>query len=136
MLLQGATNLVAQFVRIVTKILKDLILKDYLPFLDDIGVKGLLFAYNNKEALLGIKQFVIEHVQTLNRTLIQLKRASCTISLKLQFYIDRIKIVGFICRVEGKTLNSVKVIKIFKWKPYTDIREARAFIRVCVYYQI
>jgi len=67
----------------VTKILKDLILKDYLPFLDDIGVKGLLFAYNNKEALLGIKQFVIEHVQTLNRTLIQLKRASCTISLKL-----------------------------------------------------
>jgi len=46
----------------VTKILKDLILKDYLPFLDDIGVKGLLSAYNNKEALLGIRRFVIEHI--------------------------------------------------------------------------
>ena len=59
---QGATNSVAQFVRIVTKILKDLILKDCLPFLDDIGVKGPLFAYNNKEALLSIKRFVKEHI--------------------------------------------------------------------------
>jgi len=46
----------------VTKILKDLILKDCLPFLDDIGVKGPLSAYNNKEALLGIRQFVIEYI--------------------------------------------------------------------------
>jgi len=69
-----------------------------------------------------------------NRTLIQLERASCTISLKLQFYIDGIKIVGFVCRVEGRTLNSTKVIKILKWKPYADIKEARAFIGVYVYY--
>ena len=50
--------------------------------------------------------------------------------------MDGIKIVGFVCGVEGRTLNSVKVIKILKWKPYADIREARAFIRVCVYYRI
>ena len=106
----------------MTKILKDLIPKDCLPFLDDIGVKGLLSAYNNKEALLGIKQFVIEHIQALNRTLVQLERASCTISLKSQFYIDGIKIVGFICRVEGRTPNSVKVIKILKWKPSSAFR--------------
>jgi hypothetical protein len=37
---QGTTNSIAQFVRIVTKILEDLISKDCLPFLDDIGVKG------------------------------------------------------------------------------------------------
>jgi len=48
--------------------------------------------------------------------------------------MDRIKIVGFICRVEGRTPNSAKVIKILKWKPYADIKEARAFIGVCVYY--
>jgi len=135
-LLQGATNLVAQFVRIVTKILEDLIPKDCLPFLDDIGVKGPLSAYNNEEALLGIKRFVIEHIQALNRTLIRLERARCTISLKLQFYMDGIKIVGFVCRAEGRTPNSVKVIKILKWKPCADIGEARAFIGVCVYYRI
>jgi len=48
--------------------------------------------------------------------------------------MNRIKIIGFVCRVEGKTPNSVKVIKILKWKPYTNIKEARAFIRVYVYY--
>jgi len=50
--------------------------------------------------------------------------------------MDRIKIVGFVYRVEGKTPNSMKVIKILKWKPYADIREARAFIGVYVYYWI
>jgi Reverse transcriptase (RNA-dependent DNA polymerase) len=35
---QGATNSVAQFVRIVTKILEDLVPEDCLSFLDDIGV--------------------------------------------------------------------------------------------------
>ena len=44
---QGATNSVAQFVRIVTKILEDLIPEDCLPFLDDIGIKGPLSTYNN-----------------------------------------------------------------------------------------
>jgi hypothetical protein len=47
-------NLVVQFVQIVTKILEDLILKDCLPFLDNISIKGLLFIYNNKEVLLSI----------------------------------------------------------------------------------
>ena len=50
-LLQSATNLVAQFVQIVTKMLKDLIPKDCLPFLDNIGIKRLLSVYNKKEAL-------------------------------------------------------------------------------------
>jgi hypothetical protein len=51
---QGATNSVAQFVQIVTKVLEDLILEDCLPFLDDISVKGLLFMYNDKEVILGV----------------------------------------------------------------------------------
>jgi hypothetical protein len=59
---QGATNLVAQFVRIVTKILEDLIPKDCLPFLDDIGVKGLLSTYENREVKPGIRQYVLEHI--------------------------------------------------------------------------
>jgi hypothetical protein len=46
----------------VTKILEDLILKDCLPFLDNISVKGLLFIYNNKEVILGIQQYVLEHI--------------------------------------------------------------------------
>ena len=67
---QGATNSVAQFVRIVTKILEDLIPEDCLPFLDDIGVKGPLSTYDDKEVLPGIRQFVMEHIQSLDRTLV------------------------------------------------------------------
>jgi hypothetical protein len=54
MLPQGATNSVAQFVQIVTKVLEDLILEDCLPFLDNISVKGLLSMYNNKKVILGV----------------------------------------------------------------------------------
>jgi hypothetical protein len=133
---QGATNLVAQFVRIVTKILEDLIPKDCLPFLDDIGIKGLLFTYKNREVKLGIWQYVLEHIQSLDRTLVRLERVGCTIGLKSQFCIDRISIVGFVYRAKGQSLDSAKVIKILEWKPCTDVSKARAFIRVCVYYQI
>ena len=59
---QGATNSVAQFVRIVTKILEDLIPADCLPFLDDIGVKGPLSRYEDEEVLPSIQRFVMEHI--------------------------------------------------------------------------
>ena len=79
---QGATNLVAQFVRIVTKILEDLIPHDYMPFLNDIGVKGPRTTYNGEEVLPGVRRFVMEHIQALDRTLEQLERAGCTIGPK------------------------------------------------------
>ena len=46
----------------MTKILEDLILEDYLPFLDDISVKGTLSIYNDKEVIPGIRQYVLEHI--------------------------------------------------------------------------
>ena len=67
-LLQGATNSVAQFVRIVTKILEDLIPEDCLPFLDDISVKGPLFMYNNKEVIPGIWQYVLDNYKAGTKT--------------------------------------------------------------------
>jgi hypothetical protein len=66
----------------VTKILEDLIPEDCLPFLDNISVKGLLSMYDNKEVLLGIWQYVLEHIQSLDKTLVRLERAKCTIRLK------------------------------------------------------
>ena len=118
----------------MTKILEDLIPDVCLPFLDDIGIKGPLSRYDDKETLPGIRQFVIEHIQGIDKALVRLERAGCTIGLKLQFYIDGIKLVGFVCRAEGRSLDDAKVIKILEWKPCLDIGEARAFIGVCVYY--
>ena len=66
----------------------------------------------------------------------RLEQAGCTISLKSQFCIDRISIVGFVYGAKGQSLDSAKVIKILEWKPCTDVSKARAFIGVCVYYRI
>jgi hypothetical protein len=78
----------------------------------------------------------MEHIQSLDRTLVRLERADCTIGLKSQFCIDGIKIVGFVCGAEGRTPDSAKVIKILEWKPCSDVGEAWVFIGICVYYWI
>ncbi|KAF1840915.1 uncharacterized protein K460DRAFT_294784, partial [Cucurbitaria berberidis CBS 394.84] len=49
-LLQGATNLVAIFIRTIIKILKDYFL-DAAPFINNIRVAGLKSKYNNKKVL-------------------------------------------------------------------------------------
>lgn len=48
-LVQGTIYLVAQFVRIVFKILEPYSRKRAKPFLNDIGVKGLQITYNNEK---------------------------------------------------------------------------------------
>jgi hypothetical protein len=50
--------------------------------------------------------------------------------------MDGIKVVGFVCGAEGRSPNSAKVIKILEWKACLDVKDARAFIGVCVYYWI
>jgi len=60
---QGATNSVAQFVRIVTKILQDHIPDICLPFLDDIGVKGPTTTYDDFEDAPGIRKYIQMHIQ-------------------------------------------------------------------------
>jgi hypothetical protein len=78
----------------VTKILEDLIPEDCLPFVDDIGIK--------------------RYIQSLDRTIERLERAGCTIGTKSQFCIEGIRIVGFVCGAEGRSPDSVKVIKILE----------------------
>jgi hypothetical protein len=135
-LLQGATNLVGQFVRIVTKILEDLISEHCLPFVDDIGVKGPLSRYNDEEVLPRVRRFIIEHIESLDKTLECLERAGATIGPKSQFLMNGICIVGFVTSLEGRSLDSAKVIKILEWPAYKNVGEARAFVSICVYYHI
>ena len=72
---QDATNLVAQFVRIVLKILA-LHLRDRAKFfLDDVGVKKQKSKYNNEKVAPGIKRYVLEYIQNLDKVLVDLERA-------------------------------------------------------------
>jgi hypothetical protein len=98
----------------MTKILEDLILADCLPFLDDVGVKGPMSTYDDIEVLPRIRKFVIEHIQSLDRTLVQIERAGGPIGPKSQFCIDGISLVGFVYGAEGRSPDSAKVIKILE----------------------
>jgi hypothetical protein len=119
---QRVINSIAQFVRIVIKILQKHIPHICLLFMDDIGVKGPRTIYNDEEAIPGIRRYMLEHIMWLNNVFADLERAGCTISgPKSQFYIPGIRIVGFVCDYLGKYPDSAKVIKIIEWAEPLDV---------------
>jgi hypothetical protein len=77
---QKTTNSVAQFMRIIIKILKNHFPYLYWPFINNISMKGPRTTYNNKKTLLGIKKFILKYIQGLNKILANFERADCTIS--------------------------------------------------------
>jgi len=80
---------------------------------------------------------VLEHIQWLDGILADLERAGYTISgAKSQFYIAGIRVVGYLCDIEGRYPDTAKIIKILKWLYYDSITEARVFLGVCVYFRI
>lgn len=110
---QGWTNSVPEFVRIVKKVLADCIPHDCDVYLDDIPVKGPRTRYKEQETIPGVRRFVFEHLQKLDRTLFNLETAGLTISpLKSQFCVPAIKVVGYVCDIEGRHPETAKVIKI------------------------
>ena len=135
-LVQGATNSVAQFVRVGTKILEDHIPGRARIFIDDVPVFGPRTRYNEGLVSPGIRRFVQEHLTDLDLVLCDIERAGAIIGPKSQFGISGIKFVRFVCTVEGRSPDSEKVIKILDWPACSDATQARAFLGVCVYYRI
>lgn len=137
--LQGATNSVAQFVRVITKILQDQIPDAASPFMDDIGIKGPRNKYNNEEEpnMPGVRKFVLEHIRNIDRTLADLELSGATISAeKTMFCAGGIKIVGYVCDHDGRRPDSAKVEAIVRWPPLRSQTHVRAFLGICVYYRI
>jgi len=51
-------------------------------FIDNIRVKGLYTDYSRELKLLGIRRFVFEHLQNLNKALNRIKQAKASIRPK------------------------------------------------------
>jgi hypothetical protein len=49
---------------------------------------------------------MLEYIINLDQVLSDIKRAGATIGPKSQFYIDRIKLVGYVCSTEERLLDS------------------------------
>ncbi len=90
MLLQDVINFVAQFVRVIIKILKNL-LKICRSFLNDIEVKRPKIIYDNAEITSEVHQFMLKHIKNLNFVLLNFELINCIISdEKLQFCMSSI----------------------------------------------
>jgi len=84
-----------------------------LPFLDNIIVKGPRIIYNREESLLGVCKYILEYIIWLDRVLIDLERAGCTIlGVKFYFCKDEIIVVNYCCNGKGRYLEELKVTKI------------------------
>lgn len=118
------------------KALTDCIPHDCDIYMDDVLVKDLRTTYNKEEVIPGVWQYIFKHLQKLDQMLFNLKVAGLMIApLKSQFYIPAIKIVGYVCNIEGWHPETAKVIKILDWSVCTDAHAAWFFIGVVVYYQ-
>jgi hypothetical protein len=53
---------VAQFIRIINLILKDINPEVAKLFIDDVGVKGLYTNYDREEVLPNIQRFILEYI--------------------------------------------------------------------------
>jgi len=133
---QGATNSVAQFVRIMNLVLEDICPGVAMPFLDDIGVKGPYTDYDGEEVLPGIRRYIFEHIQNLDKTLERVERAGGSIGAKSQFCRNGLNVVGFVCNSEGREPSADKVVKILNWKEPENTTEAKGFLGLCVYFRI
>jgi hypothetical protein len=104
---------------------------------NNFEVKEAKIWYNNDIIICEINRAMMKHIQTLNRVLVDLKRAECTVSeIKSQFCCAEIKIIDFVCVMNDRHSNITKVIKILNWLVCTDLVETREFIEICVYYRI
>ena len=82
----------------------------------------------------GIKRYVFEYTQNLNKVLADLEQAGITIAgAKSLFCQIGLKIVNYICDADGRHPDTSKVLKILAWPEYTNVTSARIFMGVCVY---
>ena len=133
---QGATNSVGQFVRIANKILEAV--SDIAgAFVDDIGIEGPREDYDGEEVEPGIRRYILEHIQNIDKTLCEIERAGATVSgAKTQWCKPGVKIVGFVCDLEGRHPESSKVAKILDWPECQNTTELKGFLGLCGYYRI
>jgi hypothetical protein len=105
-------------------------------FQDDVNVLGPSTRYelsNGTYEIIpqnsGIRRFVWEHCQDVNRVLHRLKHAGATVSAaKLFICVPEVMVVGQKCTYNGRIPDDSKIARIQHWPPCTSKTEVRAFL--------
>ena len=94
-----------------------------VPFIDDVLIKGPVSKYRNRDGTYetiprntGIRHFVWEHFQNLNRVVQQMKYCGGTFSgPKTTLCAAEITVVGHRCRYDGRLPETDRVGVIKQW---------------------
>jgi transposase InsO family protein len=135
----GYTNSPAEFQKCMTFILRDEIPDVANIFIDDLPIKGPATIYpdaNGEPETLaenpGIRRFIWEHAQDVNRIMHRIGKAGATFSAtKCQICLPEVLIVGQRCTPEGRLPDNDKVEKILKWPLPESVSQVRGFLGLC-----
>ena len=106
------------------------------PYIDDIPVRGPATRYiqeNGEPETIpensGIRRFVWEHFQDLNRIVQRMKYCGGTYSgYKTFLCVEEITVLGHRCTIDGRLPDQSRVEKVTKWAPCPDLTDVRAFL--------
>jgi len=136
----GWTNSVPIFHDDVTYILHQEIPRYTLPYIDDVPIRGPETRYELPDGSVetlkqnpGIRKFVFEYLEMVNRILQRMKYAGGTFSgPKTTICSNKITIVGFECSYKGRRPTSNAIGKILHWGACEDTTDIRAFLGTAV----
>lgn len=133
----GWTNSVPIFHDDVTEILKPEIPEYTIPYIDDVPIKGPSTRYEIGETYEtitdnpGIRRFVWEHMNNVNRILQRMKYCGGTFSGKKTLICSpEIEVVGHKCDYEGRKPTDDKIGVIMKWESCKNLSDVRSFLGV------
>src|SRR5919198_3109631 len=134
----GWTNSVPIFHDDVTEILKPEIPEYTIPYIDDVPVRGPASRYQSADGTYetiaensGIRRFVWEHVQNVNRILQRMKYCGGTFSGKKSLVCAaEIEVVGHTCSYDGRKPSDDKIGAIMHWEVCENLRDVRAFLGI------
>ena len=134
----GWTNSVPIFHDDVTFILQPEIPEVTVPYIDDVPVKGPKSRYVLPDGSYeripenhGIRRFVWEHFQNLNRVVQRMKYCGGTFSgHKTTLCAEEITVVGHRCTMKGRMPDTDRVGVIERWPALTTVTEVRQFLGV------
>ena len=132
----GWTNSVPIFHDDVTYILNPEIPEVTQPYIDDVPVRGPPSRYplpNGEYETIpenpGVRRFIWEHMQDLNRIVQRMKFCGGTFSGVKSFLCrPEITVLGHRCTIDGRKPEQSQVDKIVKWGPCRDLSDVRAFL--------
>ena len=132
----GWTNSVPIFHDDVTYILQPEIPHTTIPYIDDVPIRGPATRYLLADGSFethpdnsGLRRFVWEHFQGLNRVVQRMKYSGGTFSgYKATLCAEEIMVVGHRCTIEGRLPEEDRVSKVVNWGPCRDLSDVRAFL--------